>query len=64
MSDDNNVKIDLYLIVKAGASMRDVSRKVQHSITRAVRDLVGMDVTAVNVHIEDVDYPSGEKATN
>ncbi len=54
--DDNSVQLDLYLIVKPSVSMRGVSREVQRSVTRAIQELVGMTVIAVNVHIEDVDF--------
>jgi uncharacterized alkaline shock family protein YloU len=54
--DDNTVRVELYLVVKPGVSMREVSREVQRSVTRSIQDLIGMDVSAVNVHIEDVDY--------
>ncbi len=57
--EDNNVTIDLYLIVKPGVNMREVSREVQRNVKRAVQELVGMDVKAVNIHIEDVDYTLG-----
>lgn len=54
--EGNSVEIDLYLIVKAGKRVREVSLEVQQAVTRAVQDLVGMTVTSINVHIEDVDY--------
>jgi uncharacterized alkaline shock family protein YloU len=58
--DDQKTAVDLYIYVEPNVNMRDVSRAVQHAVKRAIQDLVGMDVTAVNVHIEDVDYPVGE----
>lgn len=59
--DDQEATLDLYLCVRPNVSMRDVSHAVQQAVKRAIHDLVGMDVTAVNVHIEDVDYPIGER---
>lgn len=58
---DQSVAVDLYLLVKPGANMRDTSREVQHAVKRAIQDLVGMRVTTVNVHIEDVDFLPGER---
>lgn len=54
--DGNKVNAELYLIVKPGASMRDVSHEVQQATTRAVHELVGMDVMNVNIHIDDVEF--------
>ena len=54
--DDGKVAIDIYLVVKPGAPMRETSSEVQQAIKRAIQELVGMEVTAVNTHIEDVDF--------
>jgi len=54
--DDNQVTIELYIVVKPNVSMREVAREVQRAVTRRIKELVGMDVTAVNIHIHDVDY--------
>ena len=59
---ERTVAVDLYLVVKPGANMRNVSREVQRAVKRAIVDLVGMDVATVNVHIEDVDYATGSRA--
>lgn len=55
--DDQDVACELYLVVTPGANMRDVSRSVQRAVKRAIEELVGMTVTGINVHIEDVDHP-------
>jgi len=54
--DDNQVTIELYIVVKPNVSMREVAREVQRAVTRSIKELVGMDVTSVNIHIYDVDY--------
>lgn len=53
---DNQVGLDVYLVLKTGAAMRETSITVQHDIKRAIEELVGMEVTKVNTHIEDVDF--------
>ena len=50
------VRVDLYIIVDADTNMRNVSRKIQEAVTRAIQDMVGMQVSAVNIHIQDVAY--------
>ncbi|MBN2548186.1 MAG: Asp23/Gls24 family envelope stress response protein [Anaerolineales bacterium] len=55
---DDMVSADLYIILKNDVNIRDVSRQVQHNVARAVSEMVGMQVGRVNIHIEDIDYPS------
>lgn len=50
------VRVDLYIIVEPNANMRTVSQEIQKAVTRAVQDMVGMEVSAVNVHIQDVAF--------
>ena len=55
---DDIVSADLYIILKNDVNIRDISRKVQFEVARAISDMVGMQIGRVNIHIEDVDYPS------
>jgi uncharacterized alkaline shock family protein YloU len=50
------VRVDLYIIVEPEVNMRRVSQKIQEAVTRAIQDMVGMQVSAVNIHIQDVAY--------
>ncbi len=52
----DTVKADLYVLVRPGANMLETSRAVQQAVKRSMEDLVGMQVSTVNVHVEDVDY--------
>jgi uncharacterized alkaline shock family protein YloU len=54
--EDGTVAADIYLILERDTYLRDVSRQVQTEVTRAIEDMVGMDVKRVDVHIEDVHY--------
>ncbi len=57
---DGSVRIDLHLILAQDTNVRDVSRKVQAEVTRAIEEMVGMDVVQVNVHIEDIRYAESQ----
>lgn len=59
--EGTRVKLDLYLLVRPAANIREVSQEVQRAVTRAIEELVGMEVTGVNVHVEDVDFLPGEQ---
>jgi uncharacterized alkaline shock family protein YloU len=58
--EDGIVYIELYLVLKKDVNVRDVSRSVQQQVSRAVSEMVGMEVGHVNIHIEDIDYKSEE----
>ena len=58
--DDHAVAVDLYVVMKSGENMREAGRNVQNGVTRAIREMVGMAVREVNVHIEDVRFPCPE----
>jgi uncharacterized alkaline shock family protein YloU len=55
---DDAVSADIYVILRENVNIRDVSRTVQGNVSRAITDMVGMRVGRVNVHIEDIDYPT------
>jgi len=54
--DDDRVAIDLHLILAHNVNVRDVARKVQADVARAIEEMIGMDVTRVDIHIEDIDF--------
>ena len=54
--NEGRVVVDLHLIVGPDQSLLQVGRAVQHEVTRALQQMIGMPVEAVNVHIEDVVY--------
>lgn len=59
---DDTVFIDLYVILKNGVNVREVSHNIQQQVARAISDMVGMQVGRVDVHIDDIDYPERIKA--
>ena len=55
--NEEYVRLDLFIAADANANLRQVGQKIQAEIARAIRDMVGMDVETINVHIQDVVYP-------
>ena len=53
---EGRVFVDLHIVAGPDQSLLQLGRKVQHEVTRAVQQMIGMPVDAVNVHIEDVMY--------
>jgi uncharacterized alkaline shock family protein YloU len=52
--NDGTVIAHLYVVADAAANLREMSVNIQKSVARSIRDLLGMKVESVNVHIEDV----------
>mgnify|MGYP005834580897 CR=1 FL=1 len=52
---EDAVAVDLYLIVEQGRNMLALSREVQAQVDRAIKDMVGMPVREINIHILDVE---------
>ncbi len=59
---DDVVHADLYIILENNLNIRNISRTVQKKVTRAITDMVGMDVAEVNIHIENIAYENEEEA--
>ena len=57
--EDDRVYADLFVILMNDTNVREVSRNIQNQVSRAITEMVGMEVGRVNVHIEDIQYPVG-----
>jgi uncharacterized alkaline shock family protein YloU len=55
--DGDQVSADLFVILDHESNVREVSRTIQHDVSRAISEMVGMEVGQINVHIEDIYYP-------
>jgi uncharacterized alkaline shock family protein YloU len=53
---DDAVSIDLYVVAEPETNLLRLGQTLQTEVRRAVQDMVGMEVSAVNVHIQDVDF--------
>ncbi|MDI7276444.1 MAG: Asp23/Gls24 family envelope stress response protein [Anaerolineae bacterium] len=52
---EDAVVIDVYVVAQPDVSLLALGREVQARVTRAVHDMVGMPVRAVNVYIRDIE---------
>lgn len=53
---DQTAKVQLHLRVAAGCDMHGVSRSVQSEVARSMHNIVGLDVVAVDVFVDDVAF--------
>jgi uncharacterized alkaline shock family protein YloU len=52
------VVIDVYVVAQPDVSLSALGREIQARVTRAVHDMVGMPVRAVNVYFRDIERAS------
>ena len=50
-------KIDVNIIVEYGSRIPDVAFETQSRIKKSVKEMTGLDVVAVNVHVQGVQTP-------
>lgn len=53
---EKSIVIDIYLIVEYGVKIPDIAWDVQDKVKKTVEEMVGMTVTAVNVHIQGINF--------
>ena len=58
--ENNTVYADLYLVLSKDADLFKTGQSVQKKVSRAITEMVGMDVGHINIHIEDIDYSEPE----
>jgi uncharacterized alkaline shock family protein YloU len=52
---DSTIYVDVYVVINGEENVRVVAEAIQKRVTRAISEMVGMDVAYVNVHVTDVD---------
>jgi uncharacterized alkaline shock family protein YloU len=54
------VRVKLYVVAEPRINMLSVGRQIQAEVTRAIQDMVGMEVKSVDVYIEDIAHSPEE----
>jgi uncharacterized alkaline shock family protein YloU len=57
---NGKVKADVFVVVRSDANFYETGQKIQQEVARAIHEIVGMEVQAINVYIQDVEYPHPE----
>ena len=58
--ENNNAKIDVFVNVKFGCSVKDVAFRVQENIKSSVESMTEYKVESVNVHVVGVNFSEVE----
>jgi uncharacterized alkaline shock family protein YloU len=62
VNEQGEVTADVHLVLTDRINVREVSRNIQEEVALAIRKLVGMEVKAVNIHIDDIDFQFDQPA--
>ncbi len=54
--ENNTVYADLYLVLNKDVNLYKTSQIIQEKVSRAITEMIGMEVGKINIHIEDVNY--------
>ncbi len=54
---EDSVWVKLHVVTEPDVNILGVGRQIQAEVTRVLQDMVGVQVQAVDVYIEDVAYP-------
>lgn len=49
--------IDLYVVIRYGIKIHEVAKEVQENVKKSVESMTGLNVSAVNVYIQNVVLP-------
>ncbi|MFW5886078.1 MAG: Asp23/Gls24 family envelope stress response protein [Halanaerobium sp.] len=58
---DDTASVDVYVIIEYGNSIPDVAWKIQDNVKQAIEGMTGLNVKAVNVHVQGVNFAEEEK---
>lgn len=56
IEEDGHVNADIHVVLFGKANLRETAKKIQEATSVAISKMIGMEVGAINIHIEDVVY--------
>ncbi|AAK80044.1 putative alkaline shock family protein YloU [Clostridium acetobutylicum] len=60
---EESASIDLYVVIEYGLRIPDVAVKVQENVKTTVESLTGLNVSAVNVFVQNVAFSNKQQET-
>ncbi|MBA8825724.1 putative alkaline shock family protein YloU [Saccharopolyspora lacisalsi] len=61
---EKQAAVDLDIVVEYGASIVELARAVRRNVIQGVERMCGLEVTEVNIAVNDIHLPSDEEADN
>ncbi len=60
---EKQAAVDLDIIVEYGASIVELARAVRRNVIQAVEGMTGLEVTEVNISVNDIHLPGSEESS-
>lgn len=54
---DGAITVELHVVAEAQVNLIELGQRLQSEVSRAIRNLIGMEMRAVDVRVQDVDIP-------
>jgi uncharacterized alkaline shock family protein YloU len=58
---ERQAAVDLDVVIEYGVPIVDVSESIRNNVTTSVESMTGLEVTEVNVYVDDVHVPEDDK---
>jgi uncharacterized alkaline shock family protein YloU len=58
---EDSADIDLYVTVEYGVKIHEICAKAQINVKKAVETMTGLNVTAVNIYVQNVQFPKANE---
>lgn len=56
--EGQTVHADVYVVLDSNQNILSLGKKLQENISRAILETIGMNPGLINIHIDDIDFPS------
>ncbi|HIC95639.1 TPA: Asp23/Gls24 family envelope stress response protein [Candidatus Bipolaricaulota bacterium] len=61
LEDDNKVRFSLRVSLQYGQPIPEVARQIQERVSQRVKEMTGLEVSAVDVYIQEIQFPQPEE---
>lgn len=59
--DEEKIRLEINIIIEYGAKIPEITRALRDSVRRSVENTTGLEVTAINIHVQGLYLPREEK---
>lgn len=57
---ERQAAVDIDLVVEYGAAIQELAGAVRRNVTNALERMTGLEVTEINIHVDDIHLPDDE----
>ncbi len=61
---ERQAAVDIDLVVEYGAAIQDLASAVRRNVTHAVERMTGLEVTEINIRVDDIHLPEDDESAD